>query len=227
MDESQDRAVIRGEITYHDSASASTVGRPIDVPGDQAPRHRGPAHRRRRPTCEEAVECLPAAHVRGHLPAPGQDACRRHRAAAEFVVQVFDQGEPGSSTRRDHRGQLRHRTHRGRLRRLHPGRLHRGRQRPGGVVEAVANRGAGLPEAGGAASSTSTAVGTPCATQSCVRGLPSTLASGRQRGVGHARAASERVTPPARCPAGRSSRDGPGSGTGTGSLQGGRRRVRR
>jgi len=46
------------------------------------------------PSCEEAVEGLPAALFEGTY-RPQDKALRSLRG--EFVVQVFDQGEPGSS----------------------------------------------------------------------------------------------------------------------------------
>jgi hypothetical protein len=116
-DEEEARAVIRGEITYHDSPSS------ITFEGDPEPtlfpeiRLHGtvePLIVPNVPSCDEAVEGLPAALFEG-------------------TYRPQDKA---------HRGQLLHRTHRGRLQRLHPGRLHRGRQRPGGAVALATRRSA-------------------------------------------------------------------------------------
>jgi hypothetical protein len=90
-------AVITGEITYHDSPSS------IVLEGDLEPtlfpdiRLHGtvqPLIMPNVPSCEEAVEGLPAALFEG-IYRPQDQALRSQRG--EFVVQVFDQGEPGSS----------------------------------------------------------------------------------------------------------------------------------
>ena len=91
------RAVITGEITYHDSPSS------IILEGDLEPTlfpeiglHGTvePLIVPNVPSCEEAVEGLPAALFEGTY-RPQEKALRSQRG--EFVVQVFDQGEPGSS----------------------------------------------------------------------------------------------------------------------------------
>ena len=91
------RAVITGEITYHDSPSS------IILEGDLEPtlfpeiRLHGtvePLIVPNVPSCEEAVEGLPAALFEGTY-RPQVKALRSQQG--EFVVQVFDQGEPGSS----------------------------------------------------------------------------------------------------------------------------------
>jgi hypothetical protein len=91
------RAVITGEITYHDSPSS------IVLEGDLQPtlfpeiRLHGtvePLIVPNVPSCEEAVEGLPAALFEGTY-RPQDRALRNLRG--DFVVQVFDQGEPGSS----------------------------------------------------------------------------------------------------------------------------------
>ena len=91
------RAVIRGEITYHDDPSS------ITLEGDLTPtlfpkiRLHGtvePLVVPNVPSCEEAVEGLPAALFEGRY-RPQDKAIRSQQG--EFVVQVFDQGEPGSS----------------------------------------------------------------------------------------------------------------------------------
>ena len=61
------------------------------------------------PSCDEAVEGLPAALFEGTY-RPQDRAIRSQRG--EFVVQVFDQGEPAAPATRSP-GQLLHRTHRG------------------------------------------------------------------------------------------------------------------
>jgi hypothetical protein len=91
------RAVITGEITYHDDPSS------IILEGDLEPtlfpeiRLHGtvePLIVPNVPSCEEAVEGLPAALFEGtYRP---QDRVLRSQQG-DFVVQVFDQGEPGSS----------------------------------------------------------------------------------------------------------------------------------
>jgi hypothetical protein len=91
------RAVITGEITYHDSPSS------IILEGDLEPtlfpeiRLHGtvePLIVPNVPSCEEAVEGLPAALFEGTY-RPQEKALRSQQG--EFVVQVFDQREPGSS----------------------------------------------------------------------------------------------------------------------------------
>jgi hypothetical protein len=91
------RAVITGDITYHDSPSS------ISLEGDPQPtlfpeiRLHGtvePLIVPNVPSCEDAVEGLPAALFEG-IYRPQDRALRSQRG--EFVVQVFDQGEPGSS----------------------------------------------------------------------------------------------------------------------------------
>jgi hypothetical protein len=91
------RAVITGEIDYHDSPSS------IILEGDLEPtlfpeiKLHGtvePLIVPNVPSCEDAVEGLPAALFEGTY-RPQDRALRNLRG--EFVVQVFDQGEPGSS----------------------------------------------------------------------------------------------------------------------------------
>ena len=91
------RAVIRGEITYHDSPSSITLEgdlEPTLFPEIGLHGTVEPLIVPNVPSCDEAVEGLPAALFEGtYRP---QD--RKIRAlAGEFVVQVFDQGEPGSA----------------------------------------------------------------------------------------------------------------------------------
>src|SRR5215207_2000303 len=98
------RAVITGEITYHDSPSTidvpvdrddplgpvvPTIFPEIDLHGTVEPLIVPNV-----PSCEEAVEGLPAALFEGTY-RPQDKALRNLRG--EFVVQVFDQGEPGTS----------------------------------------------------------------------------------------------------------------------------------
>ena len=131
--DNQDRAVIRGKITYHDSG-VSTVGG-VDFPEIRLNGTVDPFFVDDAATCEQAAEIfLDAAQFEGtYRPqgkTPGVPGSERD---GRFIVEVFDQGEPGrdggSGVR--HRGRVRHRARRWRLRRLHPGRLHRGRQHPG------------------------------------------------------------------------------------------------
>ena len=89
--------MIRGEITYHDSPSPITLEATYSQPcsRDRAPPARwNPLIVRNVPPVRRPVEGLPAALLEGtYRP---QD--REVRALqGEFVVQVFDQGEPGSS----------------------------------------------------------------------------------------------------------------------------------
>ena len=107
--ETAKKAVIKGQITYHDDPSTIVGGAPT-VPRDQAPRHRG-AHRllERRPmrdgggrSCSRAtipvvltgVRGYSGGPVRGHLPVPGQRTLQRS-PTGQFTVLVGDQGEPG------------------------------------------------------------------------------------------------------------------------------------
>jgi hypothetical protein len=91
------RAVITGEIDYHDSPSSITLEGDleptlfpeIDLHGTVEPLIVPNV-----PSCEEAVEGLPAALFEGTY-RPQDRTLRSLRG--EFVVQVFDQGEPGTS----------------------------------------------------------------------------------------------------------------------------------
>ena len=95
--DNQDRAVIRGKITYHDSG-VSTVGG-VDFPEIRLNGTVDPIIVTDVSTCEEAAEAFPnAAQFDGTYRPQGKTpgvlgAARDGR----FVVQVFDQGEPGSS----------------------------------------------------------------------------------------------------------------------------------
>ena len=90
-------AVITGEIEYHDSPSSivlegdlqPTLFPEIDLHGTVEPLIVPNV-----PSCEEAVEGLPAALFEGTY-RPQDRTLRNLRG--EFVVQVFDQGEPGTS----------------------------------------------------------------------------------------------------------------------------------
>jgi hypothetical protein len=91
------RAVITGEITYHDSPSSITLEgdlQPTLFPEIRLHGTVEPLIVPNVPSCEEAVEGLPAALFEGTY-RPQERALRSQRG--EFVVQVFDQGEPGSS----------------------------------------------------------------------------------------------------------------------------------
>ena len=98
------RAVITGEIEYHDAPS--TIDVPVDPDDPNSPvvptvfpaidLHGTvePLIVPNVPSCEEAVEGLPAALFEGTY--QPQDRTLRN-LRGEFVVQVFDQGEPGTS----------------------------------------------------------------------------------------------------------------------------------
>jgi hypothetical protein len=91
------RAVITGEITYHDSPSLITVGddlEPTEFPEIRLHGTVEPLIVPRVGSCEEAVEGLPGALFEGTY-RPQEKALRSQQG--EFVVEVFDQGEPGSS----------------------------------------------------------------------------------------------------------------------------------
>jgi hypothetical protein len=91
------RAVITGEIDYHDDPSSivlegglePTLFPEIDLHGTVEPLIVSNV-----PSCEDAVEGLPAALFEGTY-RPQDRTLRNQRG--EFVVQVFDQGEPGTS----------------------------------------------------------------------------------------------------------------------------------
>ena len=86
------RAVIRGEIDYRDSG-ISTVGG-IDFPEIRLHGTVEPLIVPNVPSCAEAVEGIQTALFEGTY-RPQVKALRSQQG--EFVVQVFDQGEPGSS----------------------------------------------------------------------------------------------------------------------------------
>ena len=99
----KNKAVIKGQITYHDTAAPVCPERGVDVPGDQAPRHRenvlidpmtsNIATRTCDVTCQQVVQLAgPSSR------APTGPRTRRltSDAPAEFTVLVFDQGEPGA-----------------------------------------------------------------------------------------------------------------------------------
>jgi len=91
------RAVITGEIDYHDDPSSIVLGADLEPTVFPEIRLHGtvePLIVPNVPSCEEAVEGLPAALFEGTY-RPQERALRSQRG--EFVVQVFDQGEPGSS----------------------------------------------------------------------------------------------------------------------------------
>ena len=91
------RAVIRGEITYHDSPSSITLEGGLEPTLFPEIRLHGtvePLIVPKVPSCVEAVEGLPAALFEGTY-RPQDKALRSLQG--EFVVQVFDQGEPGRS----------------------------------------------------------------------------------------------------------------------------------
>ena len=100
MDGRTDQPVIRGQITYHDSATSTVDG--VQYPAIRLHGIVDPFLVEGVSTCEEAVESFPyfpdAAVFRGTYrpqgPTPNVPGNERH---GRFVVQVFDQGEPGSS----------------------------------------------------------------------------------------------------------------------------------
>jgi hypothetical protein len=97
MDKRADRAVIRGQITYHDSGP-STVGT-VDYPAIRLHGIVDPFFVEDVSTCEQAAEFFPdAAQFEGTYrpqgPTPGIPGSERD---GRFIVQVFDQGEPGTS----------------------------------------------------------------------------------------------------------------------------------
>ena len=92
--DNQDRAVIRGKITYHDSG-VSTVGG-VDFPEIRLNGTVDPFFTTAE-NCEQAAEIfLDAAQFEGTSrpqgPTPGIPGSERD---GRFVVEVFDQGEPG------------------------------------------------------------------------------------------------------------------------------------
>lgn len=91
------RAVIRGVITYHDDPSSITLAsdlRPTLFPEIRLHGTVEPLIVPNVASCAEAVEGLPAALFEGTY-RPQAKALRSQQG--EFVVQVFDQGEPGGS----------------------------------------------------------------------------------------------------------------------------------
>jgi len=91
------RAVIKGEITYHDSPSAITLEGAVEPTSFPEIKLHGtvePLVVPKVPSCEAAVEGFPVAMFEGTY-RPQEKALRSQRG--EFIVQVFDQGEPGSS----------------------------------------------------------------------------------------------------------------------------------
>ena len=95
MDGKANRAVIRGQITYHDSAASTVDGLPY--PEIRLHGIVDPFFVENVSTCEEAAEVFPdAAQFEGTYrpqgPTPGVPGNARD---GRFVVEVFDQGEPG------------------------------------------------------------------------------------------------------------------------------------
>ena len=144
MNKRAKRALIMGEITYHDSG-ASTIG------GVQFPEIRlhgtvDPFFVAGVSTCEQAAEMLaglPVVQFEGtYRPQDKTPAVSEDGPDGRFIVQVFDQGEPGRTREEFVTGDGFSIELIGwRLRRLHPGRLHRGRQHPGGAVEVATGAG--------------------------------------------------------------------------------------
>ena len=91
------RAVITGEITYHDSPSSITLEGNLSPTVFPEIRLHGtvePIIVPNVPSCEDGVEGLPAALFEGTY-RPQEKTLRSQ--PGEFVVQVFDEGEPGTS----------------------------------------------------------------------------------------------------------------------------------
>ena len=91
------RAVITGEIDYHDDPSSITLEgdlKPTLFPEIDLHGTVEPLIVPNVPSCEDAVEGLPAALFEGTY-RPQDKALRSLRG--DFVVQVFDQGEPSAS----------------------------------------------------------------------------------------------------------------------------------
>jgi hypothetical protein len=91
------QAVITGQVTYHDSPSSITLAGDLEPTSFPEIRLNGtvePLVVPNVPSCEEATESLPAALFEGTY-RPQESTLRSLRG--EFVIQVFDQGEPGSS----------------------------------------------------------------------------------------------------------------------------------
>jgi len=94
--DNQDRAVIRGKITYHDPG-VSTVGG-VDFPEIRLNGTVDPFFTTAE-TCEEAAEIfLDAAVFEGtYRPQGKTPGIPGNLRDGRFIVQVYDQGEPGSS----------------------------------------------------------------------------------------------------------------------------------
>ena len=92
----RDRAVIRGKITYHDSGLSSVGG--VDFPEIRLNGTVDPFFTTAE-TCEEAAEIfLDAALFEGtYRPQGKTPGVLGSAREGRFIVQVFDQGEPGSS----------------------------------------------------------------------------------------------------------------------------------
>ena len=90
MDRRARRAVIKGVITYHDSAS-STVGGSI-FPAIRLNGTVDPFFVENVSTCEQAAEVFPATAQFEGTYRPQDKTIRALKG--EFIVEVFDQGEP-------------------------------------------------------------------------------------------------------------------------------------
>ncbi len=87
------RALIRGEITYHDSPS--TIGG-VEFPAIRLHGTVEPLIVADVPTCKQAVEMIGVSRRPCSRAPTGPRTGRSVLWAGEFIVQVFDQGEPGS-----------------------------------------------------------------------------------------------------------------------------------
>jgi hypothetical protein len=92
--DNQDRAVIRGKITYHDSGVSAVGG--VDFPEIRLNGTVDPFFTTAS-TCEEAAEIfLDAAQFEGTYRPQGKTPISAgNERDGRFVVEVFDQGEPG------------------------------------------------------------------------------------------------------------------------------------
>ena len=107
----QDQVVIRGNLTYHDKG-VSTIDVPVDPDDPSGPvvatefpeiRLHGtvdPTSLDDATTCEEAAESFPdgALFEGSYRPQGPRSGIPDDLSEGRFIVQVFDQGEPGRTT---------------------------------------------------------------------------------------------------------------------------------
>ena len=90
----KNKAVIKGEITYHDTGTSDGRGASTFGPDQASRRLSTPCLHHRPPTCEAAAEIfLDAAQFEGTY--RSQDTSLLSALPGRFTVLVFDQGEPG------------------------------------------------------------------------------------------------------------------------------------